>query len=70
MLNTKSNTFNQNVVYKGAQIIDSISSSPGANVIKLFTDSIVISKTLATAIHFHPSLLFVGRAGAYKSGAP
>jgi hypothetical protein len=24
----------------------------------------------ASAIHFHPSLIFAGKAGAYQSGAP
>jgi len=24
----------------------------------------------ATAVHFHPSLMFPGKAGAYQSGTP
>ncbi len=41
----------------------------GACTIKLFTVVIVARVLFAATIHFHPSLILAGKAGAYQSGA-
>ncbi len=33
------------------------------------TINLITALFVATAIHFHPSLIFVGKAGAYQGGA-
>ncbi len=54
--------------------LEGFSDQPRANVIKLFTvvsyDFSYLARTFVPGKPYHPSLMFVGKAGAYPSEAP
>jgi hypothetical protein len=47
-----------------------IRSSPGPNVIKLFTSVIMNVRNMLEFLYFHPSLMYSGKDGAYPGDAP